>query len=981
MTQLQTFREMPIAEAMAAIERHKDNPSLMPTAFMDLTNSITNGEVAFVDGTNPLVLTMEMFSLGLVSALKENASSLRRVYSDLAETPEELADHVSDWSAPNRFAVPSSEPFRIYIGLEAFMQNAVRDENEKCKKIIIPRDTFLTKDGRTFTFNYPIIIRYYDVGSLEISYDTSIVSRFQTLSTNILDYGIYRTPDEIAYISFTAEVMQMEITRYPETSTAGQLFSREYSFNDQFFTARAWYRNTRTLNKWVEMNTSHGRLNYDRRTPTLLLRVEDGKLRVQLPQIYMLNDRLLGDICVDIYTTKGNMNEVLPQENYEVGFRALDPTELNDYTPQALSTVPRMAVPEGTITGGRDGLTFEQLRSRVIHNDSGPQQIPISPTAITSSVEDNGFTLSKMADVATERVFYASRKLPPPTNSKLITSANIGIHTFITTGDDLRDHPFVYSNGKRWTMSPKNLYVLENGKIRLLSAQEVQELLLMDLSSKVNRLNSRQYLYTPFHYVFDNENREFDLRAYYLDKPKSDVINFIRMNSTLQLVVNTDSNERAFYRTEDGFQLRIRLKSGNLWKSLSDNQVGVQLRFSPKGDTTNVFIRGQLLGMSNEERVYGFDFKTNFDLNDQDAIRINGVAVNGTENQYAWADLDTRCELFICTNVPTNNYTPDESIRQYADWLFAPGFVPITHESITLKFGYALKTLWRRARNQTSGYDFKRWTTTVQKVYETDQYKMDPDKGVVWVTNPATGRPERVLEHRKGDLMYDPLTEEPIYDHVAGQVILDEAGIPIPGDEFSQPKEADILFIDGRHYFVTDRLYLEYNQELVDILVDWVADSLVDTQNRVLEKTKAYLYPRSQIGPVRVDLGDNKFATIQSEQSPRIDLYLNKTVYNDDVMRATIMSQSIKTLDGMFNGTGLNQSEITKALETIYAGTVESFRLYGFGPDRNIYYANVTQADRTLSLKRIIEPQANGTLIMREDVTFNFFLARSSTST
>ena len=105
---------------------------------------------------------------------------------------------------------------------------------------------------------------------------------------------------------------------------------------------------------------------------------------------------------------------------------------------------------------------------------------------------------------------------------------------------------------------------------------------------------------------------------------------------------------------------------------------------------------------------------------------------------------------------------------------------------------------------------------------------------------------------------------------------------------------------------------------------------------------------------------------------------MTDTVFNDDVMRETIKLTTVKILDIALSGVTLNNSEVTDTLREAYGATVASFRLHGFGPDKDIYYANVTQIDRSLSLKRIIEAQGDGALIMREDVTFNFYRAKVS---
>lgn len=973
MVQLVTFKETPISEMYAALERNKNNPGVMVRSFLELTDAVTDGEVAFVDATNPSILLAEMFSVGLHGGLMENAATLRNMYSSRSEQTSELVDHMSDWDFANMFASPSTEPFRFFINLKAFVAAAVRDETEKCRKVVIPRDTEVHKNGRYFTLHYPIVLRYYDVGNLEISYDTSITSNFQVLETNIIPNYIVKTPDDSQFISFVVPMMQVKIVRITETVTKGQAFERTYPFTEQFYYARGWHRNSSTNNLWTEIRTTHGNLNYDQRFPTLLLTVEADQLKFRLPQVYMLNDRMLGEIAVDIYTTYGNMNERMPDDQYDVNFRNLDQAQNTIYTPQALSTIQRWASPEGILTGGKDGLTFEQKRSRVINNATGPQELPITPSQLIARVENSGFTINKTVDMVTERIFHATRKLPAPTNQKLITAANIGIHTFITEANILTNHEFVYDNGNRWTLSPRNLYEYNNGVIRLLSSHEVRGIQQLDISSKVVHLNKRSFLYTPFHYVLDNSNQEFDLRAYYLDKPKPDVIDFRRMNSSMQLTVNTQ--QREILRTETGYQLRTKVKSGGFFKQVPDTQIGVQLRFSPKGDESHVYIRGYQVGIDDGERVFAFDIKTDFDINSNDALHVLDVSVAGNDGQTAWIDLETVFDIFICSNNVGGNYVREDWIDEFGPWQFEEGFVPITHEKLKIKLGYALKNLWRRAANQKSNYPYKRYEFDILDYWENDKYEEDAHTGNTWSIDPTTNLPVRKLKYAKGDPKVDVITGEPIYKHKKGDVIF-EFGVPMEESELRQPKEIDMLFIDGRHYFVTDPVYLDYNQELVDILVDWITEGLGDTMKRVLDKTKVYFYPRSQIGAVTVEYGDARIKTIPSEQSPRIDIYLGDNVFNDDDMRDTIRRTTLKLLDAALTGNTMNNSEISDLLRQTYGSTVKSFKLYGFGPDLDIYFATVTQLDRSLALKRVIEAQGDGGLIMKEDVTFNFYRAK-----
>lgn len=974
MTQIQNFEEVPVTEFYAAVERNKDNPGVMLRPFLELVNSVRNGELGIMDATNPTVMLAEMMSVGVHASLQSDQAYLRREFPSLAEQPKDLVDHMSDWDFVNMFASPPTEPFLVFIGLEAFKRAAVRDETEKCVKIVIPRDTYIKKEGRIFTLHYPIVIRLFDVGNLEVSYDASIPSNFQALETNIIANKILKTPDDAMFITFEIPVMQVEINRYTDTTSAGQRFERVYPFTNQFYHARAWYRNSSTNNEWLEMNTTHGHLNYDRRNPTLLLTLEEGALVVRLPQVYMVDNKLLGDIAVDIYTTMGSNNERLPDDRYDIDFRSLDPSKNTQYTPQALSEFPRWASPLGILTGGKDGLTFEQKRSRVVHNSTGPQELPITPAQIQARLENEGFNIERNVDTVTERIFHANRKLPPPSNKRLITAANIGIHTFITEEEQLVNNPYVRMNGNVWTFSPKNLYEFENGIIRLIHRDEIEAINQRELSAKVATLNNRKFLYTPFHYVLDNSDSEFDLRAYYIDKPTPGLINFVRMNHSLQLVLSTE--QREIVRKDYGFQIRIKILSGKFFKELQDSQVAAQLMFYPNKEETPVYIRGYIDTMVGDERVFAFDIKTNYEFNSDNAIRVSDLNVNGVENQVAWMNLKTEFNFLISTSSLTANFVRDETSSVYAYWMDGDLFEPIIHEKCEIVLGYPLKTLWRRARNQKVYQEYMTYDHDMPAYYTEDQYETNAANGTIWFVNATTGRPEKRLKHSLGDPIIDPVTNNQVYLYRKGEVIK-EFGEPLAFPQFKQPKEVDFLFIDGRHYFVTDETYKEYNQELVDVIVDWVTDELEGVQKRTLDKTRIFYYPKSQIGTVRLDRGDGIAVTTPSEQSPRIDMYLSDAVYDNATMRETIKLKTVAILDKMLSGTTLNNSEISDALRDAYGTTVMSFRLHGFGPNRDIFFGNVLDKNTTLSLKRIIEAQPDGYLVMREDVTFNFYRGRT----
>jgi hypothetical protein len=63
---------------------------------------------------------------------------------------------------------------------------------------------------------------------------------------------------------------------------------------------------------------------------------------------------------------------------------------------------------------------------------------------------------------------------------------------------------------------------------------------------------------------------------------------------------------------------------------------------------------------------------------------------------------------------------------------------------------------------------------------------------------------------------------------------------------------------------------------------------------------------------------------------------------------------------------------VTEQLREAYADSVISFSLSGFGGERNLPYALLTKETQRVTIRRILEIQADNSLIMTEDVTINF---------
>ena len=116
------------------------------------------------------------------------------------------------------------------------------------------------------------------------------------------------------------------------------------------------------------------------------------------------------------------------------------------------------------------GIDFATLRSRVIYNSSGNQQLPITNSQLTSSLYNLGYTFIKDVDNITNRIFLATKKLPVPISKTTTSGAGFMIGTIQGSHKNfsLADNKNTYDNGNRLTLSSDVLYEQVNGVTKIV---------------------------------------------------------------------------------------------------------------------------------------------------------------------------------------------------------------------------------------------------------------------------------------------------------------------------------------------------------------------------------------------------------------------------------------------------------------------------------------------------------------------------------
>jgi hypothetical protein len=251
-------------------------------------------------------------------------------------------------------------------------------------------------------------------------------------------------------------------------------------------------------------------------------------------------------------------------------------------------------------------------------------------------------------------------------------------------------------NSDSLTLTPKTLYRIEQGILRVCSDSEISLLESMPGDKKAIAITQGSYFYSPFHYVLDADNNTFASRAYYLDTPNINSRSFIAENDTTLLQVSTDST--LIQRSIFGWEIIITTKSSQE-KDIPDESVFVNLGFQPDRTGDYAYIPGTLLGRTDAgERVFRFELRTNYDIDANNAIQVTNAMMYEVSQQFLRTSLRADFDLFYSTSafMPTT-WTPASFDPLIGTFLLPFGSVGISRERLDVKLGNSLTNLWTSA--------------------------------------------------------------------------------------------------------------------------------------------------------------------------------------------------------------------------------------------------------------------------------------------
>lgn len=958
-----------------SVESYPFNPLLIQREVLSAFETALEGKLETVDPTNPFGLLMETACVLTSGFISKDFALNRRQYAASAQTEDDLYYHMSDVDYVDRFALPANEKFVLMLNEDEVRLAMMQDDELGIRKLVIPRDTNITVGEVTFCLEYPIEIRELAHGGLQIVRDLEIPSPITTLESNLVDWEIVKTweeEQEIRYIRMTLPAKQIKISTLVRGVTLAAPISLDLEIKDYYHFARVFYQNNQ--GDWVEMQTTHNPSVYDIDKPTAVLKVTTSNLNVTVPLIYCREGLVDSQIRVDLYETKGELAMELGGYNmteFTVDFISIDAKrDSTIYT----APVPRLnsiiCYSTGLTTGGRNPLNFDELKRRVKLNTYGPQNIPISNVEIETQLQDEGFTIVKNVDLITNRIYYASRSLPLPTNDKLITAAAASIETLITNVDDLVASGNVADNGESITILPGTIYESQNGILKVMNNSAKEKLLKLPLENRAVEVNKRHLYYTPFHYVMDLRNNRFDLRTYYLDRPNISSKMFDAFNNSTLLQITIDSYQ--VERTKTGFKISIATSSDENIKALTESQLGCVMMFKSKGEVEYAYLKGVLQGIDpkTKERFFDFNIDTNYNVNEDDHLILTSFKMHNTDYREVPIELEKDLKIvFYTTEMNAPNWTEHALDLDLPRFLVDDEAKAIISETLRVRFGYSLSSLWKQARSVVSTEVYETYPADVMAVYENDVLDRDATTGSgIRMEN---GKAVLKYLHRKGDPIRDDQGRQ-IVKHHKGDIVRDNEGRPVVARPRALARQLDLMLIEAAYWFATDVIATDYQKEIIEIYLDWMIDGLGSINQRVLEQTKVYFYPRATLGQINVMYDNGIASKINAAQSLLVELVVNKNVYSNEDLKENIRISTIRVINNLLNSGTISVSGINAQLTKEYGNDVIGIKLSGLGGDRNIIAMSVLDDNKRCSLKKRLVVQADNTLMVEEDVTVSF---------
>lgn len=955
MPNIATSKSIDINEELKNLELFKYHLSGISQVSLNRLTDMLDGKVEITDPSNPFAYLVETSALNTTFAVKEFALNMRKRFTRLANTDEDLYLHMSDYDFLGRFSEPSSANVMFNIMFNDFKTKATYDPVTKDYILKLPRHLKLKVSDYVFTLTSAIIIRLTETGVIDVKFENQDFNNIFPVQTNYINFVLAAVNETERYLSFALKMPEIDIetadVAIDPSSVVRDVIT--YSKKRQFYFFRAFYYKD---DQWNEMIVTHTNDVYDVNHPTCIIKVlpTTNKVEYHIPSVYVNTGQVSTKLKFLVYTTMGaiavNFQDfVMSDFSTEYG-NVFPEIELDDYT-KPIQSITKVIYTTDSVNGGKNGMVFETLKNGVIDNSIGDRKLPITSKQLTFESDQNNFKIIKDVDIVTGRMFKLETEVPAPLTRYPVTKFNLDILEHRTTIDALRMGNSVTAYDDDITVIPEGtIFLLKDGVLTHVTQQEADQLKSLIGANLVALVNSKSYLSLYYHYVLDTSENKTRLRAYDLTSPTVSMISFKEFNASTRVGINTTSAN--LYKSPNGYTLDILSNLKKYTDTINQTNIRPFLVYKDISEA-KFFLEGELFTMQNGNPIFRFNIASSYHIDKNNKIYISNFKDSNGNLTTLSIDLESQLEMIYLSNVIPYAFATSDMDNYIHTSFLAGQYCAVTLEDMKMSFGQHLERLFSGMHTSTGTYEYQTYDQDVPLTYTSTVYN-----------------PDNSIKHMVGDTVLDDNGDVIIQFH-KGDVKLED-GNPVPINTLDKERYLNLLFIDYRVLVSTPINSRNHNKQIRAHISEMALENAKTIQEQLLDNSEAYVVIPKTVGHLRVKT-PKKVVSMKSMQSFGVNVYVPYDIYNSATVRDNISYTITKTLDDyLYGNTIIKKTEVQNLLYEKLKEFVTTISLPVF-TELNEEYMEILDINSRLSIAKALVLEADG-YNLTEDITIHFEL-------
>lgn len=974
------------------LNKISNNPSrVIATIFNNVESTFTAEQGTLNSGDHPFAFMVDLVvgtQYGFISQLGDVDAGQYRVHArNIGDLSKTMSD--ADWYGV--YGEPSATTVRFIIAEETLDELAIRYTetsgtlDNSYRKLVIAPDTRITIAGIPFLLENPVEIRVMDHGGYEVVYDSTRQSKLNPLSTNTPDVT-YLDIDRLRYLAIHLPIRQLKATLIPNKPiNANAGFRETIDYEDSIYAVRAFLTPDGSTQR-SEMAVIYNNQNYDPNQPTLVIDLKtDTTFEASVPPVYTQNG-IIGSARINIlvYTTKGELYRDLSTLTgqyftYEFFDYANDNGALNQFEKPFARINTVLVDALSAITGGRNAIAFQDLKDTLIYGHR-QRLIPISNNDISQFLLYNGYSSVKSIDLITDRLYRVTKDLPIQ-DSKLYTDSSVAsfnsamgvnVGSILTSLEEIVSSGWGIDNGLRVTLLQRAVFDITKQTPYLVPKVQYETLMASSNQNKIDTMAKKSMVYTPFTYVFDTTKNRAVTRIYRTNHPSIRYQTFRFENATLGLQVSVGNIDIAY--TNEGYAITIVTSSTDAYKNLSDDNVGLQLSFTPSGVTSPITMRAELKGTdSDKERHFVFNIPSNFDITDADLIALKGFNQFGQPvTNGSFVDLQTTAN-FIFTLSGSGVKLTSTSDMKIDQSLFSSTNISIIETEYVVEFGRNLGSLYTRIRPMLGDAQYEKYDANVPSLYANDEYQYETvtnsDGSTIRKLVLVDGLP--VILHKAGtQVMTDD--GQPVWLYLKGQTKYDDQGKPVQLAPRKMKYYWDFVGFDFSYMLSQDEYDTAYMESTEAFFVDQVVAQLDNYNKITLDETKLVFKPRSTMGFTKTVVNEMIQRTLKNDLTFAVVYMLTQNGMRNQNLKDNLNTSTHTLINTALLKDTVSHSGIVSILKANGGSEVIDVHLTVMAGDYEVDAITNVDSTNGFSVSKNIEQTADKFLTIKEAVEIQF---------